>query len=185
MSERMEQIGNWLSDNAPQVGIGAAAVLLLGIGYYFYTDMNAPARQVPPPPIQQLNTRLSDDNESFQVVAGTMLDTNPTISETANYRLVQLNMFDARSVQRQRERDREFDAQYARAEAAFVSEDLAEAERIVDSILDQNPLHHRAADLKNRIVRAQMPDPVETVEDPDMMMGDPMLNGMEGMGPGF
>ncbi len=182
MSEKIEKLGRSLADNAPKVGIGAAVVVLLGVGYYYYTDMNTPSQPVPAPPLQQLNSRLSDDNADFQIVAGTILESNPVITETPNAQLRQMNMFDLRSVEAQRDRDRQFEAQVARAQQAFAAGNLEEAEELVDDILEQNPLHHRATDLKNQIVRAQQPEPAEPVEEVPLM-GDPTLGGAEGQIP--
>jgi hypothetical protein len=184
MNEKLEQFGKWLAANAPQVGIGAAVVLLLGVGYYFYADMNAPAQPVPDPPVQVLNTRLSEENQDFKIVSGTMLDSNPNIEGTHFAPITQMNMFDRRSVEAQRERDRAFNSKMAEAEQYFAAGQLDEALRVIEDVLSQNPLHHRATVLKNEIERAQQPAPAEPVEDPSLM-GDPMLAGPEGQPPGM
>ena len=106
------------------------------------------------------------------------------IAETANVQLTRMNMFDQRSVQAQRERDRQFESQVARAEQAFIAERYDEAMQILESVLEQNPLHHKATVLKNRITRAQQPEPAEPVEGTEAVV-DPMLGGLEGMEPGF
>jgi hypothetical protein len=183
MSELIQKYGKLLMENAQRVGIVLAAVLVAVIAFYFYTDRNAAAPPVPPPPPQRLETRLTDDNKDFQIVASTMLESNPAISDTANRKLVQLNMFDARSTAAQRERDRQFDAQYRRAEEAFLAERYDEALQIADGILEQNPLHHKATALKNQIARAQQPPPAEPVEDPTTPV-DPMLGGTDAVEPG-
>jgi len=184
MNEMLQKYGKLIMDNAQRVGIVVAAVLVAAIGYYFWLDRNAASPAVPPPPPQRLETRLTDDNKDFQVVASTMLESNPTIAETPNRKLVQLNMFDARSTAAQRQRDQQFDAQYRRAEEAFLGQRYDEAMQLVDGILEQNPLHHKATALKNQIARAQQPPPAETVEDPATLV-DPMLGGPEAVEPGM
>src|SRR5690606_37880474 len=132
--------------------------------------------------VQVLNSSLSEDNVDFEIGRDSILESVPVIGETANRQLVQMNMFDARSLQAQRERDRQFEAQVARAEQEFSAGRLDEAMEIVNGVLEQNPLHHKATVLKNEIERAQHPEPAEPVEDPANAV-DPMLEGLEGAEP--
>ena len=162
MNEQMERIGKQLLKNAELVSIVALAAVLGGVAFLWWRERSF---TVPPGPgVSPMTLTAALPNPKFERVAGEVLTgkTDVNADERAK-RLVQLNMFDARSVEAQRERDRAFAGEFAKAEAAVNSGNLAEAERILNGILSQNALHSGASALKRRLESSRVsPTPTPT-----------------------
>lgn len=162
MNEQMERIGNQLLKNAELVSIVALAAILAGVGFLWWRD--AQGFTLPPGPSPSpMPLTASLPNAKFDRVAGQVLTGKTDINaDDRARRLVQLNMFDARSVEAQRERDRAFAGQFQGAEQAFNAGNLDAAEQAVDAILKQNALHSGATELKRKISAARVPVPTPT-----------------------
>ena len=154
MNEQMERIGKQLLKNAELVSIVFLAAILAGVAFLWYRERDF--KVTPPATPSPMALTAALPNPKFDRVAAEVLSgkTDINADERAR-RLVQLNMFDARSVEAQRERDRAFASQFQSAEQAFNAGDLAAAEQAVNSILQQNALHSQANELKRRIAAAR------------------------------
>lgn len=165
MNEQMERIGKQLLKNAELVSIVALAAVLGGVAFLWWRERTPslpPAATVPPMNLTAVLPGPKSQRVADEVLTG---KTDVNTDDRAK-RLVQLNMFDARSVEAQRERDRAFAGEFAKAETAVNAGNLVEAERILDAILAQNALHSGANALKRRIQSVKVsPTPTPTPVD--------------------
>ena len=164
MNEQMERIGKQLLKTAELVSIVALAAVLGGVAFLWWRERSFTLPPGPAPGPMPMTAALP--NPKFDRVAVEALTGKTDINEDERARrLVQLNMFDARSMEAARERDRQFAGAFSRAEQAFNAGRLDEAEQIVNTILQQYALHSGANALKRRIAAARV-TPTPTPEAP-------------------
>jgi hypothetical protein len=156
VNEQVEIIGKKLLKRADLVATGLLVGLLVLVGSLYLQEASATLPEYSPPGAPPWNEQIP--SAEFSKVEEQFLKAQPAIAEdTRIRRIVQLNMFDLKSVRSQRELEAEISREFSQAEQLFQQQDYDGALQRLDSILQRNPDHTRSLELKKRIEEARNP----------------------------
>ncbi|MCB2154517.1 hypothetical protein KQI84_06495 [bacterium] len=154
--EKLILLGKKLMKRADRVAIVLFLALLLATGYIWFRETNT---TIPPPEPTQLKPwNQAIPSPEYENVVDQLMQDQTDITQDPDVRIiVQNNMFDLKSVRSQAEQERQIRQDYQEAERMFLSSDYDGALERLNTILQQNPNHTKALELKQRIEDALAP----------------------------
>ncbi|MEQ8820744.1 MAG: hypothetical protein RLY93_10900 [Sumerlaeia bacterium] len=157
--EKLQEIGQLLLKRMDQVAIVVFLALLVAAGYVFLQEQNDQVPEIMltnPAPFQN-----KVEGENLEEIQDQMIDTPEGIRNDPELRrVVQINMFDLKSVREASAQERQLREQFTTAERLAEEGNTQAAIRALNDILRVNPDFTQAAELKERLENPQ-PEPSE------------------------
>lgn len=161
-NEQLKEILAKMQKRLDLVTLGLLLVFLVTAGYMTIWERNYILPEVPEPsrnqwavklPIQGFGDNVQGEAvEAVKRIQERFINVQPNINEDPDARrLIANNMFDLKAVTEAAAAREELNREYNRAEALFNQRQLDEALRIVNSILERDPAHAEARDLRRQI----------------------------------
>lgn len=156
MKEQLEVLFKKLQKNLDRVTIGVFFLLLLFSGFLYFQESSFQMPQFDAGTPQPWDRRIPDEEGYFDKLRQNFVDAQPDINEDPVLRrLVQINIFDAKSLRAQEDVAQEIEQDYQRAREMVQAQDYDGALDLIESILRRNPNHRRTLELKEQVEEAQ------------------------------
>lgn len=167
MQDQLKEILQKMGKRLDLVTMGALIVILVTTGFMFMQESGFIIPEEEEPPVNRFQTRIpaprlgeSDPTSSAAItrVKERFIEIQPSIeADDRALRLIRTNMFDQKSVQEQGEARRELNRRFQQADSLFRQNRTQDALRIVEEILQQDPNHPEARNLRDSIRQAEAP----------------------------
>lgn len=167
MQDQLKEILQKMGKRLDLVTMGALIAILVVTGFMYVQESGFVIPEEAEPPVNQFQARIPAprlgeadpvSSAAIERLEDRFINVQPSIEQDDEaLRLIRTNMFDQKSVQEQGEARRELNRRFQQADALYRQNRTQDALRIVEEILQQDPNHPEARNLRDSIQQAENP----------------------------